>query len=537
MRWVSLAAGICTLLVSGAIYLVPAYSGAVQTLLQLSNQQTSLMATMANAGNWIGVGGGLFYDRFGVRPTVLVGAAMVFIGYVVMWLAVRGEWSSSVGVLAVGSFLTGQGSGWMYSGAVTVNAGNYSAHDRGRVLAILSCSFALCGGVFTQLYKGFFSGGNVSTFLLFLTITLPTTGLVMAFLMRPHPLIHSHQRAEAGVGRRVMIGYCILGAIAAYVCLASLLEAFTDVSAEKLTFGLLPLLAAIGLLPIRAERNNTLATTDTATSSPILAFPRKEIVRPIGFGQQSLPRAARLLEFWLLVGLTFSGIGSGVTIINNIASIVQSRESVAEYAVVAAADLAHHDSIAALVAMFSVLNAGGRLLAGFAADVLHRRSLSRSWVLLTAMIVMTAAQILAVWASIDWLFLVVFLIGICEGTLFSVLPTLTLDLFGIDHFGANWSAIMIGSAVGSVVMGTAIVGTLSDNIRRDHYITVDGNRQCFGSSCYAVSIGVTSGVSAAGCLLCLWLCKRLQAQFTSSLPQDTPVGQEERNPLLATSEV
>ena len=45
------------------------------------------IGTAANAGTWVGVLNGLFYDAFGPRPTLLIGSVLISLGYVLIWMA------------------------------------------------------------------------------------------------------------------------------------------------------------------------------------------------------------------------------------------------------------------------------------------------------------------------------------------------------------------------------------------------------------------------------------------------------------------
>eukprot|EP00965_Chrysotila_dentata_P190682 6174036-Pleurochrysis_carterae.AAC.3 len=73
-RWLSLAAGVLVEAASGMFYAFSLYSIRLQTQFHLSQQNTDLIATMANVGGNFGVHIGFFYRRYGPRGTLLLAA-------------------------------------------------------------------------------------------------------------------------------------------------------------------------------------------------------------------------------------------------------------------------------------------------------------------------------------------------------------------------------------------------------------------------------------------------------------------------------
>ena len=114
------------------------------------------------------------YERFGRTTTHITGSMLLLVGSLGMWATVHFSLGSPEAWLITSSFVLGQGGGWLYTVALNANVGNFRAQDYGKILGILTCSFALCGGVFTQVYKAFFrSDEDDGSFLLFLAVALP----------------------------------------------------------------------------------------------------------------------------------------------------------------------------------------------------------------------------------------------------------------------------------------------------------------------------------------------------------------------------
>lgn len=68
--------------------------------------------------------------------------------------------------------------------ALNTQLKNYSAQSRGKIVGLLACFFGLCSGIFTQLYKAFFTvagdnnSGRIGDFLLFLCIVVSAVSLI-----------------------------------------------------------------------------------------------------------------------------------------------------------------------------------------------------------------------------------------------------------------------------------------------------------------------------------------------------------------------
>ena len=74
------------------------------------------------------------WNNAGPKPTLVAGAAMVCLGYLLMYFALslgqRYSWTPS---LAAGAwFLVGHGSGWIYISTLFTNAMNFAPHQRGK---------------------------------------------------------------------------------------------------------------------------------------------------------------------------------------------------------------------------------------------------------------------------------------------------------------------------------------------------------------------------------------------------------------------
>ncbi len=143
-------------------------------------------------------------------------------------------------------------------------------------------------------------------------------------------------------------------------------------------------------------------------------------------------------SFWLLWVLYFLGAGAGLMVIGSVAGM--ATRSLGSAAFVAVATLA-------------VGNAGGRLVAGVAADRIGPTRTLTGVFALQALLMLVAIPVTgAADASAVLLVLVSSLIGFNYGANLALFPALTKDLGGIQNFGVNYGLVFTAWGVGGFVM-------------------------------------------------------------------------------------
>jgi MFS family permease len=145
----------------------------------------------------LGVPVGIFVDRRGPRPFVVIGALLLGAGYFPLHMAYDRA-SGSVAALCFFSFLTGLGSCMAFAAAVKTSALNWPSH-RGTATAFPLAAFGLSAFFFSLLGSVLFPG-NPSAFLRLLSVG--TFGLTLAGFFFLHVYPHSNYRAVPNGGER-----------------------------------------------------------------------------------------------------------------------------------------------------------------------------------------------------------------------------------------------------------------------------------------------------------------------------------------------
>lgn len=200
-------------------------------------------------------------------------------------------------------------------------------------------------------------------------------------------------------------------------------------------------------------------------------------------------------NFWLLFIAMVCGLGSGLATINNISQIGESLG----YTTV---------EINTLVSLLSIWNFLGRFGAGYLSDImLYRHGLARPLLMGIMLFIMTAGHVIIASGFSGNLYIGSTLVGICYGSLWSLMPTITSDIFGVHHMGTIFNTIAIGSPVGSYIFSVRVIGYIYDKEAQG-----EGN-SCYGTRCFMLSFLIMASVAFFGFLVNLVLLFRTRSFY------------------------
>eukprot|EP00164_Ancoracysta_twista_P002476 GFYU01003287.1.p1 GENE.GFYU01003287.1~~GFYU01003287.1.p1 ORF type:complete len:539 (-),score=151.26 GFYU01003287.1:174-1790(-) len=497
-KWVTLVAGMFMLLCGGTMYVFGVYSDQLKKDMNYTQTDIDSVGSTANVGGYLGIVAGLFYDRFGPRRTAWTGAAIAFTGYFLLYLAASKTIDSSLGTVCLFAAIGANSQTWYDSAVLATNVRNFPM-NRGLVVGLLKSFTGLSASVFTQVYVGFISPDAIE-FLLLLGLTIGVMGLIVSLFLNVVP---DYLNTPDDNPSRFYYGYGIVGVLALYLTTVSVVEKVVDVSDGVVTalavlslvslltlFGLIlrtgqvvfPNVNATGLtegLVAGEERRDSDGRDGTNMDNKSEQTPSVQInLNPL--------QTITSLRFWLLIGAILAGTGGGLAYINNLAQLVKALSD-------------GESNAAALVSITSIANCCGRLLAGYLSDT-YMHKLSRPAFLIVFLISMAAGQLLAAFATLNMLYPVSILIGVSFGAFWCLLPSISAELFGLEHFGGNYNLGNIGPIAGSFLLSSQLAGKIYDS----H--TEPGSKDCYGPDCFRLSFAIISAlcVGGAGSAFILW---------------------------------
>ncbi|RRT70107.1 hypothetical protein B296_00036747 [Ensete ventricosum] len=137
----------------------------------------------------------------------------------------------------------------------------------------------------------------------------------------------------------------------------------------------------------------------------------------------SITKAMSTCDFWLLFLAMACGMGSGLATVNNISQIGGS--------------LGYTNlETSTLVSLWSIWNFLGRFGSGYMSDYfLRRKGWARPLFIALTLAVMSVGHAVISTGLPGSLYVGSVLVGICYGSQWSLMPSITSELFGLRHFG------------------------------------------------------------------------------------------------------
>ena len=209
---------------------------------------------------------------------------------------------------------------------------------------------------------------------------------------------------------------------------------------------------------------------------------------------KNLLQAICTLEFWMLFVIMISGLGSGLATINNMSQIGQSLG----YSTI---------EITNMVSLWSMWNFLGRFGGGHISDyIMHRKGWPRPLLMTATLGMMVVGHLIIACGFRGNLYLGPVLVGIGYGAHWSLMPTITSEIFGVKHMGTIFNAIAAASPLGSYILSVKVVGYIYDK-------QADEDNFCFGIDCFMSSYFILAGVTFLTLLVALLLYFRTQSFY------------------------
>ncbi|ANM61368.1 Major facilitator superfamily protein [Arabidopsis thaliana] len=346
----------------------------------------------------------------------------------------------------------------------------------------------LSGAILIQLYHAVCGGeGNPATFILLLAI-VPT--LVMFLAM---PFVRVYETVTISDKKHLDGLSAISMIIAAYLMVVITVENVLGLSRSMQIFSfilVLLLLASPLLVAVRAlrEKRQTLSSLDgPVLDTSALLDPPSSNIFPDGdhlvAEDSNILEAMSTVNFWLLFLAMLCGMGSGFATVNNMRQIGESLR----YSSV---------QLNSLVSLWSIWNFLGRFGAGYVSDTfLHKHSWPRPIFMAITLGVMAIGHIIVASGVQGSLYAGSVLIGMAYGSQWSLMPTITSEIFGIRHMGTIYFTISIAGPIGSYILSVKVIGYFYDKVASE-----DDN-SCFGSQCFRTSFMIMASVALFGSLV------------------------------------
>ncbi|CAH2036911.1 unnamed protein product [Thlaspi arvense] len=496
-KWMAMTASIWIQCTGGGSYTFGIYSAILKSSQSYDQSTLDTVSVFKDIGGNVGVLSGLVYTaatfnrrrrderegRGGPWVVILIGAILCFTGYFLMWASVTGLIRRPpVPVMCLFMFIAAQSMTFLNTANVVSSVENFSDYG-GTAVGIMKGFVGLSGAMLIQLY-GTVCPGDPKSFILLLAVVPSLLSLLVM------PLVRIYETTTVDE-KKHLDGFSTLSLIiAAYLMVIITIKGILGLPpwANAVTLAiLLFLLASPLLVAVRARRGDIGKPLISPAYSPLVenleAKDSGEILVQFEDKSLNLLQAMRRVDFWLLFLAMVCGMGSGISTINNIRQLGESlRYSTLE--------------INSLLSLWSIWNFIGRFGAGYVSDaLLHRKGWPRPLLMAATLGTMSIGHLIIASGFRGNLYAGLVIVGICYGSQWSLMPTITSELFGVKHMGTIYNTISIASPMGSYIFSVRLIGYIYD-----HTITGEGNT-CYGPHCFRLSFAIIAFVAFLGFLV------------------------------------
>ncbi|XP_057516657.1 protein NUCLEAR FUSION DEFECTIVE 4-like [Amaranthus tricolor] len=518
-RWIATVASIWIQATMGGSYAFGVYSPVLKSSQSYDQSTLDTVSVFKDIGANAGVLSGLLYAARATSsgswrwrcfngPWVVLatGAIQCFLGYFFMWLAVVGVIPRPpVGIMCLFMFLAAHAQTFFSTANVVTGVLNFPDYN-GTIVGILKGFLGLTGAITIQIYQAFFKG-NQSTFILILALLPSTVTFSVMCLVKICPDSKSHDKMF--LNRFSMVALTLAAFLMIVIISENLVEfpQYAHYITVAILLFLLSLPLLIALQVTTKENSNQICVEKDSSPQNLYAEAEK-------IGYKKLPStsddndpdeqsmdivdATKSLNFWLLFISMSCGMGSGLATINNMSQIGQSLGY----------DIVKTNT---LVSLWSIWNFLGRFGAGYLSDILLRQyCYARPIMIAITLATMTAGHLIICLGFAGNLYIGTILVGICYGAQWSLMPTITAEIFGVKHMGTIFNTIGIASPIGTYILSVWVIGYVYDKEARG-----SDDNTCYGVHCFMSSFLILACVSFLGFLVALTLFFRTRVFYNS----------------------
>ncbi|XP_055835934.1 protein NUCLEAR FUSION DEFECTIVE 4 [Solanum dulcamara] len=519
-RWFSLFASFLIMAGAGATYLFGTYSKEIKSSLGYDQTTLNLLGFFKDLGANVGVLSGLLAE---VSPTwfvLLVGAAMNFTGYFMIWFSVVGKISKpTVWLMCMYICLGANSQNFANTGALVTSVRNFP-ESRGNMIGLLKGFTGLSGAIMTQLYLAVY--GNDAKSLILLIAWLPAAiSVIFVYTIREMRVVKQPNQLN-------VFYYCLAIAIvlALFLMVMTLVEgaivfshgAYVGTATVACVLLFLPLLVFVRE-ELGVFRRKNVANIDpprvTIEHPPPVVQEKEDannlrcfslndifLNKPARGEDYSILQALLSTDMLILFVATFCGLGTSLTAVDNLGQIGESLGYPTT-------------TIKSFVSLLSIWNFFGRIFSGFVSEALLVKYKFPRTLMMTLVLLLSCIGLLLIAFPFNGsVYIASIIIGFSFGAQLPLLFSIISELFGLKYYSTLFNCGQLASPLGSYILNVKVTGPLYDREALKDLAKKGLTRlsvkelTCIGSQCYRQAFLILASVAFFGALASLVLVAR-----------------------------
>lgn len=531
-RWFSVFASFLIMAGAGATYLFGTYSKDIKASLGYDQSTLNLLGFFKDLGANVGVPSGLLGE---ITPTwfvLLVGSAMNFAGYLMIWLAVTGKIAKpAVWHMCAYICIGANSQNFANTGALVTCVKNFP-ESRGNMIGLLKGFTGLSGAILTQVYLAVY--GNDSKSLILLIGWLPAAiSVIFVYTIRTIPVVQ-HTNHEAKVFYHFLYASIVLALFLMVMTILEKVMSFSRAAYAASATGCIVLLFVPLAIAIREElavwNLKKQPPSEVTVEKPAEIEPKKEPLPPTDEPKSSTkscflticdkpPRgedytilqALLSIDMLILFVATFGGLGSSLTAIDNLGQIGESLG----YPI---------KTIKSFVSLVSIWNYFGRVFAGFVSEgLLAKYKMPRPLMLTLVLVLSCIGLLLIAFPFPGSVYVASVIIGFSFGAQLPLLFAIISELFGLKYYSTLFNCGQLASPLGSYILNVKVTGMLYDHQAVKELAKKGMKRSnvkeliCIGVKCYRLPFIILACVTFFGALVSFILVVRTREFYRSDI--------------------
>ncbi|GMP88793.1 hypothetical protein CsSME_00040643 [Camellia sinensis var. sinensis] len=533
-RWFSLFASFLIMAGAGATYLFGVYSKDIKSALGYDQTTLNLLGFFKDLGANVGVLSGLIAE---VTPTwfvLLVGSAMNFTGYLMIWLAVTGKIGKpKVWQMCLYICIGANSQNFANTGALVTSVRNFP-ESRGIMLGLLKGFTGLSGAIMTQIYLAIY--GNDSKSLILLIAWLPAAiSVVFVYTIRnlkvvrqPNELTIFYHFLYVSIAlalflmvmticqKLVTFPQAAYAGSVAVVCALLFVPLFIAIREELVLWkaqGKNPTSISTQIQSIAEPKHSeepTIKPEEKKTSSSS-CFAETFFNKPERGEDYTILQALLSTDMLILFLATFCGLGSSLTAVDNLGQIGESLGY-------------PQKTIKTFVSLLSIWNYFGRIFAGFVSETLLAKYRFPRTLMMTLVLFLSCIGLLLIAFPVPGsVYVASVIIGFSFGAQLPLLFAIISELFGLKYYSTLFNCGQLASPLGSYILNVKATGPLYDREALKELerkgLTRSSVKEltCIGDHCYRIAFVILASVTFFGALASLILVARTREFYKGDI--------------------